>query len=75
MTLLNKHTVSVATDNTLVVLNIGNTEIKMDYETAIQLSTWMRVRGIEAKNNAGDASRKWHIIGNLKAITNGFKPW
>ena len=73
--MLNKQTVSVSTKGQIVVVKIGNTEIEMDYETAIQLSTWMRVRGKEAKNNAGDHSRKWSCIGNRTGVMNGERPW
>jgi len=59
----------------LVVLCIGNAELKMPYETALQLSTWMRVRGKEAKHNAGDESRHWTVIGNLAQVEAGGKPW
>lgn len=75
MSLLKKQSVSVSTEGTLVALKIGNAEIKMDYETAIQLSTWMRIRGKEAKRNAGDNSRAWHVVGNLQAVQAGERPW
>ena len=66
----------VRTEGVLVVLRIGNTDIKMDYETAIKLSTWMRVRGKEAKRNAGDMSRHWTVIGQLVDLNAGAKkPW
>lgn len=73
--MLNKQSVSVALDGQLVVLKIGNAEIKMEYETAIQLSTWLRVRGKEAKAIAGDHSRKWHIVGKLSDVLAGGRPW
>ncbi len=57
------------------MLKIGNTEMKMDYEAAIQLSTWLRVRGKEAKQAAGDNSRHWSVIGNLTAVQSGERPW
>ena len=75
MSLLNKQQVSVSTEGQVVVLKIGNTEIKMEYETAIQLSTWLRIKGKEAKRFAGDDSRKWSVIGNLESVQNGGRPW
>lgn len=57
------------------MLQIGNTEMKMDYEAAIQLSTWLRVRGKEAKQTAGDNSRHWSVIGKLTDVQNGQRPW
>jgi hypothetical protein len=58
-----------------VVLRVGNAELRMEHETAIQLSTWLRVRGKEAKRIAGDASRHWTVIGNLEAVEAGERPW
>ena len=73
--LLKKQRVGVTIEGELVVLSVGNTELKMDYETAIQLSTWMRVRGKEAKRIAGDNSRHWTVIGQLSALEAGERPW
>jgi len=66
---------SVDLDGTLVVLKMGNVEVKMEYEAAIQLSTWLRVRGKEAKRLAGDDRRKWTVIGRLDAVTAGERPF
>lgn len=66
--LLQKQRISVETMGELVRLSIGNTHIDMPYETAIQLSTWLRVRGKQAKRNAGDLSRHWSAIGILEGI-------
>lgn len=75
MSLLKKQTVSVRTEGTVVVLQIGNSEMKMDYDAALQISTWMRVRAKEAKRVAGDNSRKWNVVGNLAAIQAGERPY
>jgi len=60
--LLQPTKVQVTTEGELVVLTIGNSVMKMDYEHAITLSQWLRVRGKEAKLFAGDSSRHWHAI-------------
>lgn len=73
--LLKRQRVEVKLDGTLVVLKIGSSEMKMDYETAIQISTWLRVRGKEAKRIAGDDRRHWSVIGSLSAVENGERPW
>ncbi len=73
--LLKPQRISVQTEGELVSLTIGNATMRMDYETAIQLSTWMRVRGKEAKRIAGDNSRRWSVIGNLEAVEHGERPW
>lgn len=66
--LLRKQRISVDAEGELVVLRVGNTELKMPYETAIQLSTWLRVRGKQAKRTAGDMSRRWNVIGILDGL-------
>lgn len=73
--LLKPQRLAVHSDGELVVVTVGNTELKMHYETAMQLSTWMRVRAKEAKHRAGDASRHWSVIGNLTDVLNGGRPW
>jgi hypothetical protein len=75
VTLLSKQNVEVFVDGTIVVLKVGNSELRLGYEDAIKLSTWMRVRGKQAKARAGDHSRHWSIIGNLTAVENGERPW
>jgi hypothetical protein len=75
MSLLKQQQASVVLDGELVVLKIGNLEIKMEGETAIQVSTWLRVRGKQAKRIAGDTSRHWTVIGNLDAVEAGERPW
>lgn len=73
--LLRPQRIDVRREGSLVVLQIGNAEMKMEYETAIQLSTWLRVRGKEAKQLSGDNSRHWSVIGNLTAVEGGDPPW
>ena len=73
--LLKPQRIEVSSEGELVVLKVGNAELKMHYETALQLSTWMRVRAKEAKHRAGDASRHWSVIGNLTDVLNGGRPW
>jgi len=75
MDLLQRQRVEVVTKGELVVLRVGNSELTMEYETAIQLSTWLRVRGKEAKRNAGDVSRHWTVIGRLGDVEMGGRPW
>jgi hypothetical protein len=73
--LLTQQNAQVYLEGQLVVLKIGTTELKMDYATAIKLSTWMRVKGKAAKALAGDTSRHWSLIGNLTAVEAGDAPW
>lgn len=63
--LLSRQRMSVSVRGELVRLSIGNADIDMPYETAIQLSQWLRVRGKEAKRLSGDMSRHWSAIAVL----------
>ncbi len=63
--LLLKQRLEVKSQGPEVVLTIGNSDVTFDYETALKLSQWLRVRGKEAKNFAGDKSRHWSVIGVL----------
>ena len=75
MSVLQRQRIEVVAEGELVVLRIGNAEMRMEHETAIQLSTWLRVRGKEAKRAAGDLSRHWTVIGKLDAVEAGERPW
>lgn len=67
--LLSRQRISVDTDGgEIVVMTIGNVEVKLPYETALQLSQWLRVRGKEAKRRAGDMSRHWSAVGVLEDL-------
>ena len=66
--LLSRQHISVSVEGEMVALTIGNATIKMPYETAIQLSQWLRVRGKEAKRFAGDMSRHWSAVAILEGL-------
>ena len=66
--LLSRQRISVSARGDMVRLSIGNADIDMPYETAIQLSQWLRVRGKEAKRQAGDMSRHWSAIALLDGL-------
>lgn len=44
---------------------LGNVEVKLPYETALQLSQWLRVRAKEAKNYAGNTAMHWSLIATM----------
>lgn len=48
-----------------VLVHIGNSTLTLHYESALQISQWIRVRAKEAKRLAGDMSRHWHAIAVL----------
>lgn len=66
--LLSKQRIAVNTEGELVTLTVGNSTLKMPYETALQLSQWLRVHGKEAKRKAGDMSRHWSAIGLIEGL-------
>lgn len=63
--LLRQERIAVSSEGDLVVMQLGNVEVRLPYETALQLSQWLRVRAKESKRRAGDASRHWSLIGTL----------
>lgn len=73
--LLRKQRVEVVSEGDLVVLRVGNAELRMPYETALQLSAWMRFRAKEAKRRAGDVSRHWSVLAQLERIDAEGRPW
>lgn len=63
--LLKRERIAVASEGDLIVVTLGNVEVKLPYETALLLSQWIRIRAKEAKRRAGDVSRHWSVIGTL----------
>jgi hypothetical protein len=63
--LLRKQRIAVASEGDLVVMTLGNVEVKLPYETAFLLSQWLRVRAKEGKRRAGDTGRHWSLLGTL----------
>lgn len=66
--LLSRQRIAVAVEGDMVKLSVGNADIRMPYETALQLSQWLRVRGKQAKRAAGDMSRHWSAIAILEGL-------
>lgn len=71
--LLKQERIAVSAEHDLVVMELGNVQVKLPYETAFLLSQWLRVRAKEAKRFAGDNSRHWSVIGTLHdaSVTKG----
>jgi hypothetical protein len=63
--LLKQERIAVSSEGDLVVMDLGNVQIKLPYETALLLSQWLRVRAKDAKRLAGDTSRHWSVIGTM----------
>jgi hypothetical protein len=61
----------VESDADMVVMTLGNTSVKLPYDTALLLSQWLRVRAKESKRFAGDVSRHWSVIGTLHDARHG----
>lgn len=64
-TLLKREHMAVNSEGELVVISIGNSDLKLHYETALLLSQWVRHKAKEAKRRAGDTSRHWSVVGTL----------
>jgi hypothetical protein len=63
--LMTRQRIAVRAEGEDVVLAVGNSELRMPYATALQVSQWLRVRAKEAKANAGDTGRHWSAIAVL----------
>ena len=63
--LMRRERIAVASEGENVVMQLGNVEVKLPYETALLLSQWLRMRAKEAKRRAGDMSRHWSVIGTM----------
>lgn len=72
--LLKPHGLDVGTEGQLVVLKVKRTTAKLPYPQALTLAQWIRVRGKEAKRNAGEP-RHWSEIANMPAVVNGARAW
>jgi len=68
-TVLQDTRVQVSDVGDLVRVEFGSTVIDIPYETAFQISGWMRVHAKRAKATAGDTSRNWRTL----AILDGLK--
>lgn len=68
--LLSKQRIAVVDVGEIVEMTVGNSTLTMGYETALQLSQWLRVHGKKAKRNAGDTSRHWSAVAMIEGLKN-----
>lgn len=52
-------------EGTIVVMTVGAKNCRMDYDTALKLSAFLRHSGRIAKRNAGDHSKKFTVFADL----------
>lgn len=69
--LLRPRGLNVDTDGQLVVVTFGRTTLKLPYPAARTLAQWMRVRGKEAKLNAGEHRHWSEIARQVPSLING----
>ena len=72
--LLRPHGLDVGTEGQLVVLKVRRTTAKLPYPQALTLAQWIRVRGKEAKRNAGEHGH-WSEIADMRAVVSGSRAW
>lgn len=60
--------IEVRSEGENVVLVVGGAELRMQYEDALKISQWIRLRAKEAKARCGDVSRHWSGIGLLSSV-------
>jgi len=58
-----KHRSKVSHKGEYISIQIGDTRLSIDWEDALQLSTWFRIAGQKARAWAGDATRRMRLIG------------
>jgi hypothetical protein len=66
--LLTPQHLSVSTEGEIVVISIGNSDLRMHYGDALKVSQWIRVRAKEAKHRCGDVSRHWSALASLEGL-------
>lgn len=71
--LLRRQRIEVSTQGEMVTLTIGNAGVTFDYETALKVSQWLRLRGKEAKRRAGDMSRHWSAVAYLEDAEEAYR--
>lgn len=69
--ILKREAIAVGRQGQLVVIKLGNIELKMQYEDALLFSQWVRLHAKEAKAAAGDRSRHWSAIGVMHDASRG----
>lgn len=67
--LLRARNVTVRQEGQLVLLKFGRAEARIPFETARMIAQWLRVRGKEAKRNAGEKAH-WSRIDAVPAAIN-----
>ena len=60
------HRGDVTSEGNLICTRIGGYVFKLHFANAITVSHWLRIRGKEARNTAGD-TRHWSAIGSIDA--------
>ena len=66
--LLTPQVIDFWSEGELVVMKVGNSELRLHYEDALKVSQQMRVTSKEAKRRAGDTGRHWSVLGTLDGI-------
>lgn len=66
--LLTPQHLAVSSEGEIVVITIGNSDLRMHYADALKVSQWIRVRAKEAKRRAGDVSRHWSGLAMLEDL-------
>jgi hypothetical protein len=63
-----KQEIRVSHDAGLVTLHVGNSQLTLEYEGALEVSALLHAHGKEAKRNVGDTSRRWLVLGVLEDV-------
>jgi hypothetical protein len=66
--LLTPQQIRVYSQGENVLVHVGNSVLTLQYEDALKISQWIRMRAKEAKRRAGDMSRHWSVIATLEDL-------
>jgi hypothetical protein len=66
--LLTPQHLAVSSEGEIVVIAIGNSDLRLHYVDALKISQWIRLRAKEAKRRCGDVSRHWSTLAVLEDL-------
>lgn len=71
---LNAKDVDIRAQGQMVMVRFGHIKAGLPFAAAETISQWIRLRGKEAKRNAGELAH-WSSIARATAVSHGERPW
>lgn len=73
--LLKPTSYAAESQGSLVKVKLGNVNVTMDYNTALEIGALLRLRGRESRRNAGDTGARIRALGCLSDANEDEKRW